>query len=179
MEIGVCGLSCRLCPAHYRETKSRCGGCKSEFRMGAACPFHTCAVKKKRIAFCGVCNESNECARWKNFREMGLIRDSIVCYQRLEENINFIQKNGIAEFDRRQKTKGKLLGEILTEFNEGLSKTFYCIAATLLEVDELESILDKAREKSKGLEIKAKAEIMHLLLNEVAKDKNYLLKLRK
>jgi len=38
-EIGICGLSCRLCPRYHTESKSRCGGCKSEFRMSAGCPF--------------------------------------------------------------------------------------------------------------------------------------------
>jgi hypothetical protein len=32
-EIGICGLSCRLCSRYHTESKSRCGGCKSEFRI--------------------------------------------------------------------------------------------------------------------------------------------------
>lgn len=178
-EIGVCGLSCRLCPAYYRETKSKCEGCKSAYRMGAPCPFHTCAVKKRGIDFCGFCDENNTCARWRKFRERGRQYDSIVCYQRLEDNIDFIQKYGMEEFEKQQKAREKLLRLILAEFNEGRSKTLYCIAATLLEIDELESVLEKARAKSKGLEIRAKSGIMHSLLNDIAKEKNYLLKLRK
>jgi hypothetical protein len=179
VEIGVCGLSCKLCPAYYRETKSKCGGCKSEYRMGAACPFHNCAVKKKRIYFCGFCDENNTCARWRKFREVGKQRDSIVCYQKLEDNIDFIQKNGMEEFEKQQKIREKLLRAILLGFNEGRSKTFYCIAATILEIGELESVLEKAREKSNGLDIKAKSEVMHSFLNKIAENKNYLLKLRK
>ena len=179
VEIGVCGLSCRLCPAYHRETESKCGGCKSEYRMGAACPFHNCAVKKKRIDFCGVCDENNTCARWRKFREAGKQRDSILSYQRLEDNIAFIQKNGVEEFEKLQKAREKSLRAILTEFNEGRSKTFYCIAATLLEIGELECVLENARAKSKGLDIKSKSEVMHSLLKEIAENKNYLLKLRK
>jgi hypothetical protein len=106
-------------------------------------------------------------------------RDSIVCYQKLEDNIDFIQKNGMKEFEKQQKIKEKLLRAILTEFNEGRSKTLYCIAATILEIGELESVLEKAREKSNGLDIKAKSEVMHCFLNEIAENKNYLIKLRK
>ncbi len=105
VEVGVCGLSCRLCPAYYRETKSRCPGCKSKFRMGAPCPFHNCAIKKKGVEFCGFCDENATCARWKKQREMGKQHDSIVCYQKLEDNIAFIQKNGIEEFEKQQKTR--------------------------------------------------------------------------
>jgi Protein of unknown function (DUF3795) len=179
VEIGICGLSCRLCPAYHRETKSKCEGCKSEYRMGATCPFHTCAFKKKRIDFCGFCDESNACARWGKFREAGKQHDSIVCYQRLEDNIAFIQKTGMEEFEKQQKTREKLLRAILTEFNEGRSKTFYCTAATVLEIGELERVLEKARTKSQGLDVRAKSEVMHSFLNEIADNRNYLLKLRK
>ncbi len=179
VEVGVCGLSCRLCPAYYRETKSRCPGCKSKFRMGAPCPFHNCAIKKKGIEFCGFCNENATCARWKRHREMGKQHDSIVCYQKLEENIAFIQKNGIEEFENQQKTRERLLRAMLSEFNDGRSKTFYCIAATLLDISELESVLKEARTKSAGLDLKAKAETMHSLLDKIAENRHYTLKLRK
>jgi hypothetical protein len=147
--------------------------------MGAACPFHNCAIKKKRIDFCGVCDENNTCVKWRKFRIAGKQHDSILSYQRLEDNIDFIQKNGAEAFEKLQKAREKLLRAILTEFNEGRSKTFYCIAATVLEIGELESVLENARAKSKGLDIRVKSEVMHSLLNEIAENKNYLLKLRK
>jgi hypothetical protein len=179
VEIGICGLSCRLCPAYYRETKSKCEGCKSAYRMGAACPFHNCAIKKKGIEFCGFCDENATCARWEKHREMGKQHDSIVCYQKLEDNIAFIQKNGMEEFEKQQKTREKLVRSMLSEFNDGRSKTFYCIAATVLEIGELKSVLEEAREKSMGLDVKEKSEVMHSLLNKIAENKGYLLKLRK
>jgi len=179
VEVGVCGLSCRLCPAYYRETKSKCEGCKSENRMGAACPFHNCAVKKRGIEFCGLCDENATCPKWRKFRESGKQHDSIVCYQRLEDNIAFIQKNGMEEFEKQQKTRENLVRSMLSEFNDGRSKTFYCIAATILEIGELENVLEEAREKSLGFNVKAKSEVMHSLLNKIAENRNYLLKLRK
>ena len=178
-EIGVCGLSCRLCPAYHRETKSKCNGCKSEYRMGAPCPFHTCAVKKRGIDFCGFCDENSTCDRWRKFREEGKKYDSIVCYQRLEDNIDLIQNYGMEEFEQTQKVREKLLRDILAEFNEGRSKSLYCIAATTLEIEELESALREARAKSKGLDVKAKSQVMHSILNRIAENKNYFLRLRK
>jgi hypothetical protein len=68
---------------------------------------------------------------------------------------------------------------MLSEFNDGRSKTLYCVAATLLEISELESVLEEARAKSMGFDIKAKAEVMHSLLDKIAENKNYLLRLRK
>ena len=179
IEIGACGLSCRLCPAFYRETKSRCPGCKSKFRMGAACTFLNCAVKKKGLEFCGFCEENKTCEKWLKHRELGKKRDSFVSYQKLEDNITFITKNGLEEFEGQQKAKEKLLREMLAEFNDGRSKSLYCVAATIMDPAEIKAALTKAREKSKGLALKDKANIMHMVLAEVAKENNYLLKLRK
>jgi hypothetical protein len=102
-----------------------------------------------------------------------------VCYQRLEDNIAFIQKNGMEEFEKQQKTRENLVRSMLSEFNDGRSKTLYCIAATILEIGELENVLEEAREKSLGFNVKAKSEVMHSLLNKIAENRNYLLKLRK
>ena len=178
-EIGICGLSCRLCPRYHTESKSRCGGCKSEFRMSAGCPFITCAIKKKGIEFCWQCKESKTCEKWKKHRGFSKQVDSFICYQKLEDNIAFIQKNGVNEFEKVQKTRENLLKEMLQEFNEGRSKSYYCIVATVLEIEELEEALTKAKKDSTGLEIKASSKVLHSILDEIAEKKNYYLKLRK
>ena len=179
IEIGICGLSCRVCPSYHTETKSKCGGCKSEYRLGAPCPFHNCALKRKKVDFCVFCPENDDCERWHKHRYAGKEHDSIVSYQKLEDNIAFIQKNGLEDFEKQQMAREALLKAILAEFNEGRSKTLYCIAATVLEIKELEEIFEKARTKSKGLDVKAKSKVMHSLLNGIAEKKHYLLKLRK
>jgi len=178
-EIGICGLSCRLCPAFHRETTSRCDGCKSESRMIVGCPFITCAVKKKGVEFCWLCGESKTCQKWMKHRELGKLHDSFVCYQKLEDNISFIQKHGIAEFEKQQKTRERLLSEMLKEFNEGRSKTYYCIAATILEIADLDESLVEARKKANGLEPREKALILHEILDQMAERMKYCLKLRK
>jgi hypothetical protein len=178
-EIGICGLSCRLCPNYNTDVKSRCLGCKSEDRMKVGCPFITCAIKKKGIEFCWECDESRTCEKWKKHREAGKKADSFKCYQKLEDDIAFIQKNGAAEFEKRQKIREQLLKETLKEFNEGRSKSYYCIAATVLEIDELKDALSRARKESKGMEIKEKSKLLHSILDGIAAQKKYNLKLRK
>ncbi len=178
-EIGICGLSCRLCPRYHTEAKSKCEGCKSEFRMGAGCPFITCAVKKKGIEFCSDCEENQICEKWKKHREFGKLHDTFKCYQKLEDNISFIWKHGASEFEKVQKIREKLLKEMLQDFNEGRSKNYYCIAVTIFEVEELKEALTKAKKDSIGLEIKDKSKIFHSILDEIVKRKNYCLKLRK
>jgi hypothetical protein len=99
-EIGICGLSCRLCPNYNTDTKSRCLGCKSEGGMAVGCPFITCAVKKRGIEFCWDCQENESCEKWRKHREFGKRHDTFKCNQKLENDIAFIQRNGVAEFEK-------------------------------------------------------------------------------
>ena len=147
--------------------------------MAVGCPFITCAVKKKGLEFCWDCIENKNCEKWKKHRDAGKKFDSFICYQKLEDNIAFIRKNGLDEFERLQKLREKLLKEMLQEFNEGRSKAYYCIAATVLEIEELEAALKQARESSKKLDLKGKARFLHAVLDDVAEKKQYYLKLRK
>ncbi|MDD4363445.1 MAG: DUF3795 domain-containing protein [Atribacterota bacterium] len=178
-EIGICGLSCRLCPHYHMNTESRCPGCKSEDRMKVGCPFITCAIKRKRLEFCWQCSESQTCEKWKNHRQAGRKIDSFKCYQKLENDIAFISIKGVSEFEKDQKIREQLLREMLGYFNEGHSKSYYCIAATVLEIEELELALAEAKQKSVGFDIKHKSRIFHNILNNIARKKNYYLGLRK
>lgn len=178
-EIGICGLSCRLCPRYQTEAKSKCGGCKSEIRMSAGCPFITCALKKRGLEFCWHCEDHEACEKWKKHRELGKNFDSFKCYQKLEEDIAFIQEHGIEEFEKVQIIREQLLREMLQEFNEGRSKNYYCIAATVLDIDELEEALTQARNNCSGFDMKQKSKVLHSILDEIAEKKNCNLKLRK
>jgi hypothetical protein len=68
---------------------------------------------------------------------------------------------------------------MLREFNDGRSKSYYCIAATVLEISELQDASTKAREQSKDMQPKEKAKVMHSMLEFIADKKGYILKLRK
>jgi hypothetical protein len=178
-EIGICGLSCRLCPKFHIDGPSRCGGCKSKNRILVGCPFITCAVKRKGIEFCWECDEHSGCEKWKGHREYGKSGDTFKCYQKLEDNIDFMMKHGVSEFEWVQKKKEEVLKEMLLEFNEGRSKSYYCIAATIFDIDELIEALAQARKESKGLPIKEKSKVLHSILDSITEKRNYHLKLRK
>ncbi len=201
--VGVCGLSCYLCPNHNTDAKSRCEGCKSEGRMGAPCAFLTCAVKNRRIEFCWDCEESGSCKKWQAHRDSGKQADSFKCYQKLEDDIHFIRDHGVDRFVEAQEMRRGLLGELLAGFNDGRSKSYYCIAATVLEPDELRNAIDCARSRSDGLhskgeedkegealaldakgkasalDAKGKARVLHAILDDIAQAKGYCLRLRR
>ena len=177
--MGICGLSCLLCPRYHTDGSSRCGGCKSEFRMGAGCPFITCAVKKKGIEFCWECAEYHDCERWRKHREAGRTGDSFKCYQKINEDIDFILEKGFDEYWGLQREREEILREMLRGFNEGRSKNYYCIAATVMETGELREALDKAARESEGMDSKGRSKALHAILDGIAEKKGYVLKLRK
>jgi hypothetical protein len=97
----------------------------------------------------------------------------------LEDDITFVRTNGITEFEKTQKTRERLLKEMLREFNDGRSKRYYCIAATVMEIEELEDAVKNAKKNSPGFLMKERVKVLHFLLDEIAKQRNYSLKLRK
>lgn len=147
--------------------------------MAAGCPFITCAVRRKGLEFCWDCTENEGCEKWKKHRDAGRKYDSFVSYQKLEDNIAFVQKNGVDDFERVQKRREELLKEMLREFNEGRSKTYYCIAATVMEIEELEDALRQARGAVGNLGLKGKSKLHHGILDGVVEKRRYYLKLRK
>ena len=179
VEIGICGLSCRLCPMYHTHTESRCAGCKSHDRMVVGCPFISCAVKKRGVEFCWNCSESGICDKWKKHREAGREHDSFKCYQKLENDISSILEHGIEEYEKQQRIREQYLDKMLNEYNDGRSKSYYCIAATLLKIEELRDVIDSASKETKCMQLKQKAKVLHLMLDSIASEKGYSLKLRK
>ncbi len=69
--------------------------------------------------------------------------------------------------------------EMLREFNDGRSKSCYCIAANVFEISELQDALTKTKKQIKDLQPKEKAKVMHSILEFISDKKGYILKLRK
>jgi len=82
-------------------------------------------------------------------------------------------------FEEAQKIREQYLKEILQDFNEDHSKRYYCIAATILEIEELEAALTRAKMDPAGLDIKNRSRVLHSILDEIAEINQYCLKLRK
>ena len=80
-EIGVCGLSCRLCPTYHTAGKSRCRGCKSHTRMAVGCPFITCAIKKK-----GIVNFFGQ-QRFGSFRKINNVVGKLIVRGKIKEAV--------------------------------------------------------------------------------------------
>jgi hypothetical protein len=180
--IGACGLDCGLCPRYYTVGSSRCPGCCGTdfFNKHPSCVFITCCVKKRGLEVCAECDEF-PCSRFDFWKE-DEVYDSFLTYRNLMSNLSFIKEHGVKEFAKQQEKRIELLETMLERFDEGRSKSFYCIAATLLPIEDLRRLIDRANEtiKKESVEdLKGKARLFRETIEEFAAAKGISLKLRK
>ena len=88
-------------------------------------------------------------------------------------NLNFIKEHGIKIFIAQQKKRIKLLERMIENFDDGRSKSFFCKAACLHDLTNLESSLNEATQKIKTDNIKlddtkVKTKILKEILNVIA-----------
>ena len=182
--LGCCGLDCGLCPRYYSSGPSRCPGCAGLdfFNKHPSCGYITCCVKKRGLEVCARCDEF-PCSKFASWLDKLTIEDSFLTHQKIKPNLYFIRKQGLDKFLRQQRERMGLMEKMLKDFDDGRSKTFYCIATTLLPVTELKALLGEAErkvklEKVKADDIKTKAKILRGLLNDFAVKGGVELKLR-
>jgi hypothetical protein len=181
--IACCGLDCGLCPSFHSSGPSRCPGCAGpDFASKhPSCGVITCCVKKHRLEVCAQCPEF-PCDKFA--KRLDSSADSILTYKNLRHNMAFIQEHGLPAFLAQQQQRMALLEGMLAEYNEGRSKSMYCIAATLLPLEALTAAFIEAghRIKDEGLapaDLKRKAQVLRKLLNAKASNLGIELKLRK
>jgi len=175
-EIGCCGINCGLCPRFYTEGSSKCPGCAGPdfFSKHPPCSFITCCAKEKNLEACGQCSEYPCLKFGKEIKT-----DSFVTHRKIFQNQDFIKKHGLVKFLGQQKQRIKLLREMIKGFDEGRSRSYFCIVSAIMETGELEKAMAEAKKNSKGLGIKERSKVLHSIFDNIAKKKKYCLKLIK
>lgn len=170
--VGVCGLDCGFCPRYYTQGPSRCPGCAGPdfFSKHPSCAFITCCVKKKGLEVCGECSDF-PCARFKTEAEYQQAKESssYPSYKVVMRNLDAIREDGLAQFMTQQQKRIRLLERMISDFDDGRSKSLFCRAACLHDLASLESALNEAMRRVKAEDIrrddvKTKARILRELL---------------
>lgn len=172
--LGCCGLDCGLCPRYYTKGSSRCPGCCGEnfSEKHPSCSFITCCVKKKGLEVCAECEEF-PCTKFHGDIE----NDSFITHRRIIHNQNFIKESGITAFTKQQNKRIKILQSMLECYDDGRSKSFFCLAVVLLSCDSLSKAIEQAEQEVKHKAInqedrKSKAKILKSILNKFAAEEN-------
>ncbi|MHC3129025.1 MAG: hypothetical protein IBV52_03000 [Candidatus Bathyarchaeota archaeon] len=110
--------------------------------------------------------------------------DSFLTQKKAKSNLDFIRTYGVERFIEQQRKPIELLEKMLKNFNDGRSKSFYCIATTLLPITDLETSLEKTKQvlnegKINLDDTKIKSRILKEFLRDSATRNEVELRLRK
>jgi hypothetical protein len=180
--VGACGLNCGLCPRYHTEGSSRCPGCCGPgfWEKHPACGVITCCVRERGLETCADCVDWEACDRVAKILASAECRDSFISYRPLRANFAFIRQHGIAEFARRELAKQELLRYLISNYDEGRSKSYYCTACQLLPLDRLQGALaDVAASIPEEADLKEKAKVVRAVIDGLADSLGISLKLRK
>ena len=175
--IGCCGIDCGLCPRFHTKGDSICPGCGGlNFRdKHPACGCLTCCVIKKGLEVCSDCADY-PCKRFEPERQ-GF--DSFVTHKKVFANLDFIKSNGIDCFIDQQKLRMNILRDFLANYDDGRSKSFFCISCALLPLDKLHEAQKFAYNFIDSLDIKEKNKLLKDKFQVIASDLKIDLKLNK
>lgn len=128
--FSLCGLNCGLCPMFLG---NHCGGCG---KGNQSCKIARCSLEHGKIEYCFEC-ECYLCERYQHIDEY----DSFITHKRRKLDLERAQSIGMEQYNLEQQEKVKILSYLLSNYNDGRRKTFYCVAVNLLELSELQEAI--------------------------------------
>jgi hypothetical protein len=164
--VGCCGLYCGLCSKYQSKTPSRCIGC-SLGEQHSWCSIWNCCVKKHGFDTCTECNEIFNCEIF--------LRRKVAEWIPAFDNLRQIKEVGLENWLKEQKDRQSLVEELLHNYNEGRSMSFFCKACARMPLNLLYDCVKESKtkiisEKIGKSDIKAKAKI----LKSTIKDKTVI-----
>ena len=173
--FSLCGLNCGLCPRYRSEGASKCPGCGGEgFHLKhPSCAVITCSQKHGGVEFCFHC-ESYPCERYAKPSE----KDSFITYQNVLSDMQKAQ-NSIGGYIAEQEKKTAFLETLLSCYNDGRKKSFYCTAVNLLTWEDLADVKEKIEARLSGTSTEETIRWIESAFYEKAAARGIGLKLRK
>jgi len=175
-QFAACGLNCGLCPRYYTKGSSRCPGCAGEgfSEVHPTCGILSCC-QRKGIEYCFECDEF-PCKKYKDVDSA----DSFITHRNQFIDMEKAKRIGMEAYEAELNEKIKILEKLLTDFDDGRRKSFYCLAVNLLELQDIKEIMRKTAEATKpDSKLKEKANVCTGIFEETAAQRDISLKRRK
>lgn len=168
-EFSLCGLNCLLCPMQIGGYCPGCGGGPGN----QSCAIARCSLDKGGYAFCSQC-PTYPCARYGEFDAA----DSFVPHSCRAADLTRAHELGLNAYIDELRAKRAILDQLLTNYNDGRRKTFYCAAVYLLPLEDLKNVVAKL-EGQPECPVKERAAAAVKLLQTTADNRGINLKLNK
>ena len=174
--FSLCGLNCGLCPRYQSEGTSKCPGCggKDFHLQHPSCTVITCSKKHGDVEYCFLC-KNYPCNRYKCPSE----KDSFITYRNVINDFQKAINNGMEQYQAELNEKISFLEYLISNYNDGRKKNFFCIAVNLLDLADLNDIKEHIKKSDETIPQKDKIKMIEAWFNEKAKSKNIDFKLRK
>ncbi|MDD3142293.1 MAG: DUF3795 domain-containing protein [Lachnospiraceae bacterium] len=167
--FSLCGLNCSLCSMLL---DGHCGGCGNG---NQSCKIARCSLEHGKIEYCYECR-NYPCEKYQGIDDF----DSFITHKRQKADLEKAQKTGIDKYNLEQIEKNKILHFLLSNYNDGHRKTFFCVAVNLLDISELREAMEQIIEHNEfSLPEKEKASYVVDVFQTIANEKNIKLKLNK
>ncbi len=168
--FSLCGLNCGLCPMLLG---NYCGGCGNG---NQSCKIAKCSLTHGGIEYCYEC-EQYPCEKYEHIDEY----DSFITHRRRKSDLEKAQSIGIKQYDLEQQEKTQILSHLLSNYNDGRRKNFFCVAVNLLELSELQEAMKQIKSNDELPELPFKEQCSYVaeVLQNIAGKRNIELKLIK
>lgn len=166
--LSLCGLNCGLCPMLLGD---HCGGCGNGNR---SCKIAKCSLEHGKIEYCCECRQY-PCEKYQNIDEY----DSFITHRRQKADLERAQSIGIERYDLEQQEKIQILSHLLSNYNDGRRKNFFCVAVNLLELSELREALKQIQSNDELSALPFKAQCLYVaeVFQKIADKRNIKLQL--
>lgn len=175
--LSACGLNCGLCPRYHTDGISKCPGCAGEgfFAKHPSCGVTSCCQRHGGIEYCYQCDEY-PCKRYDGAESC----DSFITHRNMLKDFDKVKRIGLDAYQSELNEKVEVLKRLLSNYNAGRQKSFFCIAVNLLELTDVKEVMAQLEQEIEpDFSIKEKALTAVSLFNNMAEKRNVILKLIK
>lgn len=152
---------------------NHCGGCGNG---NQSCKIAKCSLEQGNMEYCFECKHY-PCEKYQEIDKY----DSFITHRRQKSDLEKASIIGIEKYNIEQKEKIQILSYLLSNYNDGRRKNFFCIAVNLLDLPELLEAMDfiKSNDELSSLTIKEQSLYVVEIFQKIADRKNIKLKLNK
>lgn len=168
--FSLCGLNCGLCPMFLGEY---CGGCGNG---NQSCRIARCSLEHGNMEYCYEC-DCYPCEKYEYIDEY----DSFITHRNQKADMERAKRIGIEQYNLEQQEKKQILSCLLSGYNDGRKKNFFCVAVNLLELSELQDTMGllNSNEELSSMTIKERAAYATEIFSRIADQRGIKLKLIK
>jgi len=162
--VGCCGLYCGLCSKYQSKASSRCIGCQLG-EQHSWCSIWNCCVKKHGFETCIECEKVFSCEIF--------VRRKVAEWIPAFDNLRRMKKSGLKNWLKGQKERQVLVEELLDNYNEGRSMSFFCKACARMPAELINKAIKETKkkllsEKIDESDLKSKAKIIKAAIEDLA-----------